>query len=523
MQKFKLSPAIRHWLALVAVCLGVFMALLDVTVVNVALPTIQRDFNESFNNLQWIINAYTMVYAVSLLLISKLGDLFGRKRIFQMGLLIFTLGSLASALAQSGLQLNIFRGVQGFGGAAMLSLSMAIVATTFKGKERGVALGIWSSVVGLATAIGPLFGGILVQAFSWRAIFLINVPVGIIALLMAFFFVDESYGNRNGHVDIVGIVISTVAIFCIIFGLLQKENHTSWSWLNVHVAGLLGGGLLLLVAFVILELRIKEPMMDVRMFKIPSFVGATLVGFGLGAGLYAMYTYLTVLMQNYIGYSAMQTGIRQLTISVFSLILGPVIGILTNRWGNRWLMFAGMLSISLGLYLLYRTITPNVTYENFAIAFVFLGLGNATVNPPLSAAAISAVEPKHIGMASGIVNVFRQFGISFGVVTLGIQLTNAYHDHITSHLANTGLPPQALGGIKHGLLAAGPFSGKAVLASKQAAPLRQLPAYHNVHHLVISAFDLGFKNLLLLAIGFALLGAFAAILLVRDHHSSANA
>lgn len=511
------SAAVKHWLALAAICLGIFMALLDVTVVNVALPTVQKDFNESFDNLQWIINAYTMMYAVFLLVFAKLGDLFGRKRFFQLGMVIFTLGSLASALSQSGLQLNLARGLQGVGGAAMMSLSMAIVAATFTGQERGIALGIWSSVIGLATAIGPLVGGVLVQLFSWRAIFLINVPIGIIALVLGRWFINDSYGNRHGHVDLIGLALSTLAIFAIIVGLLQKENHPNWAWSNLHIVGLLAGGFILLIAFVLIERHLSDPMIDMHMFASPSFVGSALASFGLGAGLYAFYAYLTVLMQNYIGYSAMQTGIRQLTISVFSLFLGPIVGMLTNRFSNRWLAFSGLVSISLGLWLIYRSINPAVTYVDFALGFVFLGLGNATVNPPLSSAAIGGVKPEHVGMASGIANVFRQFGISFGVVTLGIQLTNAYHQSLTTALPHVKLPPAALTGIQHGLLAAGPFSGPAVLASNRAAKLRQLPAFKEVHGAVINAFDLGMQHVLLLSMVFTIGGAIAAALLIRDH------
>lgn len=519
MKQHTISPNVRHWLALVAVCLGVFMALLDVTVVNVALPTIQHDFNESFNDLQWIINAYTMMYAVFLLVIAKLGDRFGRKRFFQIGMLIFTAGSLASALAQTGFQLNVFRGIQGIGGAAMMSLSMAIVAVTFTGKERGIALGIWSSVVGLATAIGPLFGGVLVQLFSWRAIFLMNLPIGLIALVIGYFFIDESYGNRHGKLDLPGIFISTAALFCIILGLLQKENHTQWSWLNPHVVGLIGLGVLLLAGFIFLELHIAQPMIDMHVFRYPTFVGASIAAFGLGAGLYAFYTYLTVLMQNYIGYSAMETGLRQLTISVFSLFLGPVIGMLTNRWGNRWLTTSGLVLIACGLMIIYRSISPDVTYADFAIGFVFLGLGNATVNPPLSSAAISNLEPRYLGMASGIVNVFRQFGISFGVVTLGIQLNNGYRDSLLQHLPAAKLPTAALNGVQTGLLKAGPFSGPAVLHSPRAAQLQQLPAFKTVQLTVTRAFDTGFKNVLLLAAGFIIIGAVAAAVLIHDEPS----
>ncbi|HAT54306.1 MAG TPA: MFS transporter [Lactobacillus sp.] len=513
------EPTSKRWIALAALCVAVFMSLLDVTIVNVALPTIQHDLNETFSDLQWIINAYTLAYAAFLLLAAKLGDIFGRKRLFLIELVIFTAGSLASALSQTSFQLNLFRAMQGLGGAGMMTLSMAIVATTFHDRERGVAFGIWSSVIGFATAIGPLLGGWLIQTFSWRAIFLINVPVGLLAILVAIFFVDESRAQQSERIDWLGMIISIAMIFLLVYGLVQKETHAAWTWFQPQVAGYLVGGVALLIVFIVLEQHLQAPMVDLTIFKSVSFDGTILAAFCLGAALYSFFTYLTVWMQNYLGYSAMQTGIRQLAISLFSLILGPVAGALTNRIQKRWLIGAGLFLIAGGLLVINQAVSIQTTYLSFVGGFVLLGIGNAIVNPPLSSAAMDSVAIHQVGIASGVLNVFRQLGISFGIVILGLRMSAAYNPAITHQFAKLPLPQQAVHGITHALQQAGPISGNVVLKGVRHTAL-QYPnggvLMHKMSNAVFAAFNTGFRSVLMTAIAFALIGGLAAVFFIRD-------
>ena len=514
----KIDHESRNWIALTALCIGVFMSLLDVTIVNVALPTIQKDLSESFSNLQWIINAYTISYAVFLLLASKLADLFGRKKVFLIELAVFTLGSLASGLAQNGMQLNIFRAIQGIGGAGMMSISMAIVAATFSGKERGIAFGIWSSVIGFATAIGPLLGGFLVQMISWRAIFMINIPVGIIALFLSVYYIEESYGSEKGRIDWLGMLISVAMIFFLIIGLIQKELHTSWSWTNIHIAGPLVLGFLFLLIFIYLENFLKSPMIDLSIFKSWSFDGAVIAAFCLGASLYAFFTYLTVWMQNYIGYSAIQTGIRQLAISLFSLVLGPIIGILSNRLSKKWMITVGLLLIAGGFLVIDQTVSTTVVYADFVWGFVLMGIGNAVINPPLSSVAMDSVELKHIGMASGAINVFRQLGVSFGIVSLGLKLTDGYNPAVTNNFAKLALQKNTKSELIRALHSAGPISGKTVIKAAKNYTLKYPDGNHLFHQMsqaIYLAFNTGYKSVLSLAIGFAVIGSLGAFLLIR--------
>ena len=309
----------RQWMALAAMSLGTFMGLLDVTVVNVALPTMATSFNESFNNLQWVLNAYTLILAVSLLVVSKLGDMFGRRKIFIASLVLFMIASAVNGMAQNLLVLDIGRGVQAIGGAGMNSLSMALVASNFSGRQRGTALGILGSVIGLSTASGPLIGGYLVGQFGWPSIFFINIPIGIIAIILTIVYVKEtpSYG-AGSKIDWWGMLLSAADLFAGVYGLIQKESHPHWAWTDMRIAGWLIAFVIILAVFILVEKKVTAPMMDLNMFKSVHFVGAIAVALALGIGVYSFNAFLTALMQNYIGYSALQTGVRQLVMSVWS-------------------------------------------------------------------------------------------------------------------------------------------------------------------------------------------------------------
>ncbi len=509
--------SIKAWWALVAICIAIFMALLDVTVVNVALPTIQKSFDVSFTKLQWIVNAYTLMYAVSLLVISKLGDIFGRKRIFILSLTIFTLGSLAGSMASDINLLILYRGIQGIGGSGMMSLSMSLVAQLFDGKQRGIALGIWGSIAGLSTASGPLLGGILIQYFSWRSIFIVNVPIGVIALGMSFAFLPSFDHFVKDKIDYLGILLSTAMMFCLILGLIEKEEHYDYAWTNSTIFSLIGAGALLLAIFIWWEFKAAKPMIDLSMFRSTSFVGACLASFALGSSLYAFYTYLTVLMQNYMGYTALQTGLRQMLISAFSLFLGPIVGGLTNRISSKYLISGALAVAGLGMVAAKLNLGYSSTWEVLILSFVLFGIANATINPSISTTAVSSVEPRHIGMASGVVNVFRQGGTSFGVVILGLSLTGRYRDHISNGLNSLKqLPVAAHQGLQKGLFAAGPFSGNSVLASPKAAAFHQLPIFSQIKTLVNHAYYLGMQNVLTVTATIFIVSAVLCFFLIKN-------
>lgn len=474
------SKSNNSWWVLIAIGLGVFMAMLDVTIVNVALPTIQREFNASYVDTQWVVNAYTITYAVATLIVAKLGDLYGKKLFFLISLAIFTLGSLFCSLAPNDLILNLSRGFEGIGGSGVLGLSMALIGDNYSGKQRAFILGIWGGIVGFGTSIGPLVGGFLVQYFSWRSIFVINVPLGIIAVIIGIKYITEKRYEVDRHVDILGMIMSTVMVFCIIWGLLNKENNASFTWTNLHVMGWLIAGIILLVAFVLWELWQKHPMMDLTFFLRPTFIGANLAGFTISMGLFAFFTYLTILMQDYMGYSPLEVGLQRLIISLFPLILGAFVGKLIGKIGTGIVTSAALLLTGIGAALMLWMLGYHTTWTVLIPAFIFMGLGNAGINPGVSNAALLNIKPQEMGMASGINNVFRQLGNCFGIVCLGLIVNNSYKNSLYHELGNTNL--------YHHLVAAGPFSGMDIanaLHNNHLTVVIRHAYYNGMHHLLI--------------------------------------
>ncbi|KRM12836.1 major facilitator superfamily permease [Paucilactobacillus suebicus DSM 5007 = KCTC 3549] len=510
----------KQWIALAAMGIGTFMGLLDVTVVNVALPTMVKDFNTTFTNLQWILNAYTLVYAVTLMIMSKLGDMFGRKKIFLGSLVLFVIASAVNGFASNLLVLDIGRGIQAIGGSGMMSLSMALVASNFSGKDRGLALGILGSVIGVSTASGPLIGGYLVEHFSWPAIFFVNVPFGIIAVILTVIYVKEtpSYG-KNQRVDLAGMVLSAAGLFAIIYGLIVKENHPHWSWVSLNVMGWVAAGIILLIIFGIVEVKIGNPMMDVNMFKKPHFLGTILVAFALGAGVYAFNTYLTALMQNYIGYSALQTGIRQLTISVWSLVLGPIVGILSARFSKKWMISGSLLIGSIGFLTIALVIDPSVTFAELWPGMILMGITNGMVNPLLNTVGMEGVAPQEMGMASGLLNVFRQLGTTMGVVGLGLIQSSQYEKYLNGHLSTVNMPSSALSGLHSALVKAGPFSGHGIAFSTR---LSQAPFAADFQKVVVHAYDNGMSAVAFSSAVIVLIGCIGSAILLKNRVESSD-
>lgn len=453
MKILKTKKKENSWWVLIAIGLGVFMAMMDITIVNIAIPTIQHEFSMSYVNTQWIVNAYTLTYTVSILLISKLGDIYGKKLFFLLSMGLFTIGSLLCALATSGVILNICRGIEGIGGAGILGLSMALIGDNYEGKQRAFILGIWGGIVGFGTSIGPLFGGIIVQYINWRAIFLINIPIGIIAIILGIKYITENFHNENEskHVDILGIILSTLMVFCFVYGFLNKESHITDSWLNLNVLGWLIFGLILLFIFILWENHVSYPMMNLTLFKNPSFVGSCVAGFSIAVGLYAFFTYLTILVQDYMGYSPLDVGLQRLIISAFPLLLGALVGYIMGKIGSRIIASSSLLLEAIGVILMDLMLGYHLNWVFLIPSFIFLGLGNAGINPAISQAALLDVKPQNMGMASGINNVFRQFGNCLGVVMLGLIVNDGYHKTLVQHIHN----PK----IVHIISKAGPFSG----------------------------------------------------------------
>ena len=413
----------RKWRALIIVCVAVFMLLLDITVVNVALPSIQRDLNTSFTDLQWVVDAYSLLLATCMLNAGTLGDLFGRKRIFIGGIALFTLASALCGSATSPLFLNLARGLQGVGGAAMFAVSLAIIPQEFQGRERGTAFGIWGATVGAAVAIGPLAGGALTEWAGWRWIFFVNVPIGIACVAAALRYLHESRDEGHGGFDWLGFVFFTGGLFSLVLALLRGE---SWGWGSGKTVGLFAAAVVLLVCFVIAELRQKDAMFDFALFRKPSFTGAQIVAFTISSSMFSMFLFFTLYLQNELHYSPLATGLRFLPLSLLAFVAAPLSGRLSTRIPVRILLGVGMGLVGLALVLMHG-LTASSGWTALLPGFLVGGLGIGLVNPALAGVAVGVVEPRRAGMASGINNTFRQVGIATGIAGLGAIFQSKVH------------------------------------------------------------------------------------------------
>jgi EmrB/QacA subfamily drug resistance transporter len=524
----------RRWWALAATSFGLFMALLDVTIVNVALPTIGNDLNASFADLQWVINAYALALAVLLVTAGRLGDLFGRKRLFMVGLGLFSLGSLCAALAGtvtigglSHIQVLIgARVLQGIGGSVMLPLALAIIAATFQGRERGLAIGIYGGVTGLATALGPVIGGVLVEQVSWQSIFYLNVPIGFIGIALCAWAVTESFDTSAPRwVDFYGLVTLSVSLFCLVLALIQGSDPDK-GWTSAYILTLFGIAAAAMVAFVVGELRLKYPMVDPRLFKNISFTGSAIVAFTLSAGLFSLFFFLSLYMQNYLGFTALDAGLRFLPMSGLILVAAPVAGAFTDRVGAKTIMGVGMVILVVAVLLMAR-ISPADTQVDWLVllpAFILAGLGSGMVSPQVSTVAVGTVSRDRAGMASGVSGVCRQVGTAFGIALLGAILTNQYntslHDKISQLTVPNVAPAQQQGilnGIITGLQNAGTFAGSTGLKNPppQFAAFAHQPQFPQIQAIVQTSFISATQDIFYVAAILLAIGVVASFLLVR--------
>ena len=316
------------WWTLLVVCLAIFMLLLDITVVNVALPDIQKELGASFEDLQWVVSAYALALAALLLASGSIADLLGRKRVFVAGLLLFVTASLFCGLSGSPTMLNVSRGLQGIGGAMMFATSLALIAQEFAPNERGTAFGIWGATTGFAVAVGPLVGGALTDAFGWEWIFLVNVPIGLLTAAITVARVPESERDPNARIDWAGVLTFSAGLFCLVFALIRGNDE---GWTSAPIVSLLAAAVVLIAVFVAVELRREQPMLDLHLFRKPAFTGAQIVAFTLHASMFSMFLYLTLYMQNVLGYSPLESGMRFLPISLLSFLVAPIAGKLAER------------------------------------------------------------------------------------------------------------------------------------------------------------------------------------------------
>ena len=406
----------RKWWTLGAMCFALFMIMLDNTVVNVALPSIQKDLGASISGLEWTINGYTLSFAVLLATGGRLGDIFGRRRMFILGVVIFAVSSATAGLAQNPTDLVVSRVVQGVGAALMMPATLSIVTHAFPPNERGKAMGTWAGVSGLALAVGPVVGGLLTEHVSWRAIFYLNIPVAIGAVAAALFAVRESRDTTVGReVDYAGVAVLTASLTALIFALVEGN---AWGWGSTEIVALLVGAAVGLAAFVAIELRVKVPMVEFRFFSDRNFLGAVVVALIISFAMLGVFFFLALYMQDILRYSPLEAGIRFLPSTLMIVALAPISGRMADRYGPRWLIVGGMLVLTASLYS-FTGIAVDSGYLDLLPGFMLLGIGIAMTMSPMTSAAMNAVPVEKAGIASGVLSMFRMIGGSLGVAITG--------------------------------------------------------------------------------------------------------
>ncbi len=492
----------RKWWTLIAVCTGVFMLLLDVTIVNVALPDIQHAFGSSLSDLQWVIDAYALTLAALLLTAGSIADLAGRRRVFAVGIVVFTLGSALCGAAQDTTFLALSRALQGVGGAIMFATSLALLADAFRPEDRGVAFGVFGAITGVAVAVGPVLGGALTSGLSWRWIFFVNVPIGIAALFVTLRRVAESRAPGAHRPDWPGCVTFTAALTGLVFGLIRSHPD---GWGSITVLASLGASVVLLAGFIAIELRSSQPMLDLKLLRVPTFDGGLVAAWTVSASIFSLLTYVVIYLQNILGYTAFQTGVRVLPLTGAVFFTAGIAGRLTGRVPTRWLIGPGFALVGAGLLLMHG-VAPGDTWTHLLPGMIVAGIGSGLINVPLASTAVGVVEPARAGMASGINSTLRQVGIATGVAAFGSILASQVSSSIVSQLSG------------------GPLTSHSQQLAHAAANGQIGPALASVPgnlrgvaaHASLTGFVDGLNTILLIGAILAFAGAVATVVLIRQ-------
>ncbi len=445
-----LTDTNKKWWALAALSLSVFMISLDNTVVAVALRAIQKDLHTTVSELEWVVNAYSLTFAVLLITAGKLADFLGRRRMFLAGLVVFTLTSLWCALSTSGGELIVARAAQGVGAALMLPSTLSVITAIFPVSRRGVALGIWAAVSGAALAVGPLVGGALVDGAGWSWIFYINVPVGVLGFVFTLLVVPESRDtSEEQRLDYAGLLTSATAMFLLAFGLIEANRY---GWSSTLIVLCFVGSVAAFAVFVLVELRQRLPMIDLSLFRNSTFSGANIVGLTTFMSLFGFIFFMSLYAQTVLGYSAFKTGLAFISSTVAIMLMAPVGGKLSDRIGSRLPMSAGIAVFGVSLIILSRVVGLHTHFWVMFPWFVLGGSGFGFVLPPATAAALAAVPTDKSGVASGVLQAIRQIGGALGIATMG-AIMGAQTAHLT--VGHPGYAEHFVTGLQHVLMASG--------------------------------------------------------------------
>ncbi|MGD0273383.1 MAG: MFS transporter [Gaiellaceae bacterium] len=416
-----MSGSNRKWWTLGAVAFGLFMIMLDNTIVTVALPTIKRDLGLGISELEWIVTAYTLTFAAFILIGGKLADLLGRRLMFNVGLGIFTISSLVCGFAGNASLLIGARAVQGVGAAIMVPSTLSIVTAAFPPRQRGTAIGVWAGTAGMALAIGPLLGGILTQQLSWHWIFFVNIPVGALAMVVSRIVILESRDtSREQSLDLLGLVTSGASLFALTYALIEGNGK---GWSSPLIIGLFVLAGVLLLVFLLLELHQRLPMLELSLFKIGNFVGSILVALLVSLAIFGVFFFMSLYVQNILGYSPTRAGASFLPMTILIILVAPFAGRYSDRIGSRWLMAFGMALVGISLYLFSR-VGLHTTYPELLPAMSIGGIGMPMAMSPTTAAAMATVPVDKAGVGAAVLNSFRQVGGALGIALLGAVMAS---------------------------------------------------------------------------------------------------
>jgi EmrB/QacA subfamily drug resistance transporter len=464
----------RKWLALALLSVVQFMVVLDIAIVNVALPSIQDDLGFSQENLQWVISAYALVFGGFLLLGGRAADLLGRRRLFLIALVVFTLSSLLAGLAWSEASLIGARALQGLGAAIITPAALSILSTTFtEGRERNIALGVWGAVGGFGAAAGVLMGGVLTDALSWEWIFFVNIPVGIAAFALTPLLLTESRDARVNRFDIPGAVLVTAGLSGIVYAITQAGQE---GWLATETLAFFGVSLTLLAAFVAWELRHPEPLMRFGILQIRTVSGANVAGFIMGTALFAMFLMLTLYMQQVLGYSAMKTGVAYLAVAGTAIVWSAVAAQLVTRVGVKPVLVIGMTTLTAGLVYFTQVSVGGSYLGDLLPGFLLIAIGIGFSFVPISIAALAGVQAAEAGLASGLINTSQQIGGALGIAALSTIATSRTDDALAS---GTALPSALVDGFQGAFLAGVGIAAIGIVAALlliRRDELEQVPA-----------------------------------------------
>jgi EmrB/QacA subfamily drug resistance transporter len=455
----------KKWWTLAAVSFGLFMIMLDNTVVNVALPSIQRDLDSDLSELEWIVTGYALTFASLMLVGGKVADAYGRRLIFVVGIAVFTVASLLCGLATSSEMLIGARVLQGAGAALMNPATLSIIAATFPPRQRGTAIGIWAGVSALALAIGPLVGGLITEHIHWSWIFFVNIPVGVVGVAASFLLIDESRDETHASLDLPGLAASAVGLFALTYGLIEANTY---GWSSPRIVGAFALSAISLASFVVLERRRRDPMLPLELFRSGTYTGANLVVLLVALAMFGVFFFVSLYMQNVLGYSAVETGAAFLPMTILIILVAPVAGRSSDRFGSRGLMTVGMLLVALQLVMLSR-LSADASFWNLLPALLIGGVGMAMTMTPSAAAATRSVPVDKAGVGAAVLNSARQVGGTMGIAVMG-----------------------------------------AIMAAEAGSELS------------VEAFMRGFETALTVAAGIALAGAVVAYVLVRPHEEASG-